>query len=202
MLLSQTMTIWICFFLWLKAVWTVKSLQLRWKKKMGILQELSTFDGDVEGCSSTGSWVYSHSETFWVGLSVGYIYPSLCYRICPFSSWFLFTTWSPRICVVLIIDKWQYSTCLELAAIAKDVGLPPGVLNIVTGLGPDAGAPLASHTGIDKVILLTRKFLYFANWSLWLCALWQGHELESPLSIKAANDQFCCCGVFGCNTAC
>lgn len=42
-------------------------------------------------------------------------------------------------------------TCLELAAIAKDVGLPPGVLNIVTGLGPDAGAPLASHTGIDKV---------------------------------------------------
>jgi betaine-aldehyde dehydrogenase len=54
-------------------------------------------------------------------------------------------------------------TCLELAAIAKDVGLPPGVLNIVTGLGPDAGAPLASHTGIDKVILLTHKFLYFAN---------------------------------------
>lgn len=99
------MTMWNCFFLWLKAVWTVKSPQLRWKNKMGILQELSTFDGDVEGCSSTGSWVFSHSETFWVGLCVGYIYPSLCYRICPFSSWFLFTTWkSQNLCCT---NNWQ-----------------------------------------------------------------------------------------------
>ena len=33
-------------------------------------------------------------------------------------------------------------TCLELGAIALEVGLPPGVLNIVTGMGADAGAPL------------------------------------------------------------
>lgn len=33
----------------------------------------------------------------------------------------------------------------------KEVGLPPGVLNIVTGLGPDAGAPLAAHPHVDKV---------------------------------------------------
>ena len=33
-------------------------------------------------------------------------------------------------------------TCLELAGIAQEVGLPPGVLNIVTGLGHDAGAAL------------------------------------------------------------
>lgn len=42
-------------------------------------------------------------------------------------------------------------TCLELAAIAMDVGLPKGVLNVVTGLGPDAGGPLSSHPGIAKV---------------------------------------------------
>ncbi|KAI4326674.1 hypothetical protein MLD38_031962 [Melastoma candidum] len=42
-------------------------------------------------------------------------------------------------------------TCLELGAICQEVGLPPGVLNIVTGLGPEAGAPLASHPHVDKI---------------------------------------------------
>lgn len=42
-------------------------------------------------------------------------------------------------------------TCLELGEVSKEVGLPPGVLNIVTGLGPEAGAPLASHPNVDKV---------------------------------------------------
>lgn len=42
-------------------------------------------------------------------------------------------------------------TSLELAAIAQAVGLPAGVLNVVTGLGVDAGAPLSSHPGVAKV---------------------------------------------------
>ena len=33
-------------------------------------------------------------------------------------------------------------TCLELAAIAHEVGLPAGVFNVVCGYGADAGAPL------------------------------------------------------------
>jgi betaine-aldehyde dehydrogenase len=42
-------------------------------------------------------------------------------------------------------------TALNLADIADKAGLPKGVLNIVTGLGPDAGAPLSEHPGIDKL---------------------------------------------------
>ncbi|KAF9671531.1 hypothetical protein SADUNF_Sadunf12G0057200 [Salix dunnii] len=42
-------------------------------------------------------------------------------------------------------------TCLELAEVCREVGLPPGVLNILTGLGTEAGAPLASHPHVDKV---------------------------------------------------
>nr|ABI95806.1 betaine aldehyde dehydrogenase protein [Kalidium foliatum] len=42
-------------------------------------------------------------------------------------------------------------TCLELADVCREVGLPPGVLNILTGLGPEAGAPLACHPDVDKV---------------------------------------------------
>ncbi len=41
-------------------------------------------------------------------------------------------------------------TLLELANELKDV-LPPGVFNVVTGYGPDAGAPLARHPRVRKV---------------------------------------------------
>jgi acyl-CoA reductase-like NAD-dependent aldehyde dehydrogenase len=39
---------------------------------------------------------------------------------------------------------------LELAYDLRDL-LPPGVFNVVTGYGPDAGAPLASHPGVRKL---------------------------------------------------
>ncbi|MDF1632487.1 aldehyde dehydrogenase family protein [Mycoplana sp. MJR14] len=42
-------------------------------------------------------------------------------------------------------------TALELGAIVEEVGLPAGVLNIVTGLGAEAGRPLSEHPGIDKL---------------------------------------------------
>lgn len=42
-------------------------------------------------------------------------------------------------------------TALALAEIAAEAGLPPGVLNIVTGLGQDAGQPLAEHPDVDKM---------------------------------------------------
>ncbi|MGX5666734.1 aldehyde dehydrogenase family protein [Rhizobium daejeonense] len=42
-------------------------------------------------------------------------------------------------------------TALELGAIVEEAGLPAGVLNIVTGLGAEAGQPLSEHPGIDKL---------------------------------------------------
>lgn len=40
---------------------------------------------------------------------------------------------------------------LRVAAILAENGLPPGALNIVTGLGAEAGAALAAHPGIDHI---------------------------------------------------
>lgn len=42
-------------------------------------------------------------------------------------------------------------SALELAAAAETAGLPNGVLNVVTGLGPSCGAPLSEHPGVDKL---------------------------------------------------
>src|SRR5690349_13383986 len=42
-------------------------------------------------------------------------------------------------------------TALEMARFLADVGLPPGVVNIVTGFGETAGAPLVRHPEVNKV---------------------------------------------------
>ena len=53
-------------------------------------------------------------------------------------------------CVV----KPAEDACLSLLRVAQlsaEIGLPPGALNIVTGLGREAGAALAMHAGIDHL---------------------------------------------------
>jgi phenylacetaldehyde dehydrogenase len=42
-------------------------------------------------------------------------------------------------------------TALRLAELLQEAGFPPGVLNVVTGLGERAGAALAAHPGVDKI---------------------------------------------------
>ena len=42
-------------------------------------------------------------------------------------------------------------TPLRFAELALQAGLPPGVINVVTGLGQVAGAALAAHPGVDKI---------------------------------------------------
>lgn len=40
-------------------------------------------------------------------------------------------------------------TPVRMAQLVHEVGFPPGALNVVTGIGEEAGAALASHPGID-----------------------------------------------------
>jgi betaine-aldehyde dehydrogenase len=55
-------------------------------------------------------------------------------------------------CTIVLKPAEQTSlTALELAAIADDVGLPAGVLNILTGAGSVAGQAIIDHKGVDKL---------------------------------------------------
>jgi len=40
---------------------------------------------------------------------------------------------------------------LEMARWLEELGVPPGVVNIVTGFGETAGAPLVTHAGVNKI---------------------------------------------------
>src|SRR5215468_8480631 len=42
-------------------------------------------------------------------------------------------------------------SCLKLAELVQEAGIPDGVVNIVPGYGETAGAALAAHPGVDKV---------------------------------------------------
>jgi acyl-CoA reductase-like NAD-dependent aldehyde dehydrogenase len=53
-------------------------------------------------------------------------------------------------CVIKPAEDTPLST-YNLVQTLIDAGLPPGVVNIVTGFGPEAGAPLVSHPGVRAV---------------------------------------------------
>jgi len=54
-------------------------------------------------------------------------------------------------CTVLKPADETPRTAVYLARLATEAGLPAGVINVVTGLGPEAGAALAAHSGIDHL---------------------------------------------------
>src|SRR5262249_34656611 len=62
---------------------------------------------------------------------------------------------APAICArCTIVPKRAEQTplsVLELASSFADAGLPPGVVNIVTGRGEIAGAAIVEHADVDKI---------------------------------------------------
>lgn len=54
-------------------------------------------------------------------------------------------------CVVLKPSELASLSSLRLGELAAEAGLPPGVLNVVTGRGVSAGAALAGHADIDHL---------------------------------------------------
>ncbi|HBR42998.1 MAG TPA: betaine-aldehyde dehydrogenase, partial [Sulfitobacter pontiacus] len=56
-------------------------------------------------------------------------------------------------CTVVLKPSEEASlTVLMIARLMQEAGLPDGVLNVVTGLGADAGAALAAHPDVDKIV--------------------------------------------------
>jgi aldehyde dehydrogenase (NAD+) len=53
--------------------------------------------------------------------------------------------------VVLKPAEETPAMCMALAQLIAETDLPPGVVNIVTGYGEEAGAALAEHPGVDKI---------------------------------------------------
>ncbi len=77
--------------------------------------------------------------------------------ITPWNGPFMLTTWKVGPCLaagdtaVVKPPEWAPLTCSMMADLATEAGIPPGVLNVVHGIGEEAGAALAAHPDIDRL---------------------------------------------------
>jgi len=77
--------------------------------------------------------------------------------ITPWNAPLLLETWKcgPALAAgctaVLKPAEWSPLTASLLAEIARDAGLPPGVLNVVQGFGEEVGAALVAHPGVARI---------------------------------------------------
>ncbi len=76
--------------------------------------------------------------------------------VTPWNAPLMLTTWKvgPALAagntLVVKPPEWAPLTCSLLADLAHDAGVPAGVLNVVQGIGEEAGAALVSHRGIAR----------------------------------------------------
>lgn len=81
----------------------------------------------------------------------------VCGQIIPWNFPILMTAWKwgPALAtgntVVMKPAEQTPLTCLRLGELALEAGFPPGVINIVPGYGPTAGAAIVKHPLIDKI---------------------------------------------------
>ncbi len=63
--------------------------------------------------------------------------------------------WGPALaagCTIVMKPAEQTPlTCLRMARLAQKAGIPDGVINVVPGYGPTAGAAIVKHPDVDKV---------------------------------------------------
>ncbi|MGG6382512.1 aldehyde dehydrogenase [Paenarthrobacter sp. NEAU-H11] len=77
--------------------------------------------------------------------------------ILPWNSPLLLLAWklAPALAAgcTMVIKPSDYTpaSTLEFAKLVEEAGFPPGVVNVVTGSGPEVGKALAGHPGIDKI---------------------------------------------------
>jgi acyl-CoA reductase-like NAD-dependent aldehyde dehydrogenase len=77
--------------------------------------------------------------------------------ITPWNAPFMLSTWktAPALAagctVVLKPPEWAPLSCSLLADLTQEAGFPPGVLNVVQGIGEEAGATLVAHPRVRRV---------------------------------------------------
>jgi betaine-aldehyde dehydrogenase/5-carboxymethyl-2-hydroxymuconic-semialdehyde dehydrogenase len=77
--------------------------------------------------------------------------------ITPWNAPFMLSTWktAPALAagctVVLKPAEWSPLSCSLLCDLVAEAGFPPGVFNVVQGIGEEAGAALTRHPGVRRI---------------------------------------------------
>ncbi|KAJ5456562.1 hypothetical protein N7530_011836 [Penicillium desertorum] len=141
------------------------SIGMNIPQAVGCLRYYAGWAGKIDGktLDMEGGIAYTHREPLGV-----------CGAIVPWNAPLMITIWklAPALVTgnVLIIKSSELSPLYaqRLAELVKEAGIPPGVVNIVTGEGASAGQALSEHMDIRKIAftgsaLAGRKILQAAS---------------------------------------
>jgi acyl-CoA reductase-like NAD-dependent aldehyde dehydrogenase len=140
--------------------------ELAWLETRNVGKPISSSRGEVTGASLVFDY-YAGAANKIFGETIPVSKPGLDFTlrepvgvvglIVPWNFPILMASWKlgPALAAgnTCILKPASYSplTALRLGELALEAGLPPGVLNVVTGPGGTAGAALAAHPGVGKV---------------------------------------------------
>jgi len=80
-------------------------------------------------------------------------------------------------------------TCLLLARLAMEAGIPPGVINVVTGYGDEAGAALPAHPEVRRMLgALPPNRINAPSMRLW----WPLMDDNAGLDQRSNKPVMCC----------
>ncbi len=156
-----------------KILWRIGELIEKNKEELGLLESLNngkTYREALRG-DIPPSWDIFYYYAGWVR--------KICGETIPVDGSYLNYTLREPVGVVGMITAWNYPlllaawkvapalatgcsmvvkpsemtplTTLKLAEYCVEAGVPPGVVNVVTGYGPSAGDALARHNDVDKI---------------------------------------------------
>jgi gamma-glutamyl-gamma-aminobutyraldehyde dehydrogenase len=102
-------------------------------------------EGAVTSTDASALHLITHEPLGVVGAITPWNYPMLM------AVWKLAPILAAGNCVVLKPAEQAPLTCLKLAQLFIEAGGPPGVFNVVNGLGAEAGKALALHPDVQKI---------------------------------------------------
>jgi len=106
---------------------------------------IDKIEGAVTSTDASAMHLITHEPLGVVGAITPWNYPMLM------AVWKVAPILAAGNCVVLKPAEQAPLTCLQLAKLFVQAGGPPGVFNVVNGLGAEAGKALALHHAIQKI---------------------------------------------------
>jgi gamma-glutamyl-gamma-aminobutyraldehyde dehydrogenase/4-guanidinobutyraldehyde dehydrogenase/NAD-dependent aldehyde dehydrogenase len=100
---------------------------------------------EIAPTASTALALITREPVGVVGVIVPWNYPMIM------ASWKIAPALAAGNSVVLKPSEKSPLTALRMADLALEAGVPPGVFNVVTGYGAEAGSPLALHMDVDCI---------------------------------------------------
>ncbi len=122
--------------------------------KSFLLQQILFYASQTAACSvqTSANALPGQFTTLKIKAPVGVVGGIIPWNAPLISQWWILGATLATGCTVVLKPAEDASlTALRTAELLQEAGLPPGVVNVVTGYGSEAGSALADHPGVDRI---------------------------------------------------